>query len=208
MCYKCREWTMRGGEAARVLPLAYAIYNTQFRLELRAYKDAARPSGQTPALRNLQALMWSFSYHHSECLSAVSQSEPTAVAVVPSGHPREGSHPFERVAQFAPASWERVETERRYEIGRECDPDSVGFVNVGSLEGRHLVVLDDAWTTGSKAEGVVMAARREGASEVTVIPVGRIVNTSYSAAVSLLQFLSERAWSVDVCPVTGADCPA
>ncbi|WP_162815400.1 phosphoribosyltransferase [Microbacterium arborescens] len=207
-CYRCDDWISRGDEADRVIPLAYGVYNTQFRSELRAYKNESFPRGQQPALRTLRALMWSFSYYHAGCLIAVSSEAPTVVTTVPSGRARQGMHPFEKVAQFAPAEWDRVDALRRYDIEeRACDPESVTFRNSEVLDGQHVVVLDDAWATGSKAEGVAMAARREGATEVTIITIGRIVNTSYSPAQPLLQLVGGTTWDWRQCPVTGSVCP-
>lgn len=207
-CQRCSVWMRMDGAADRVLPLAYAIGGTQLRTELRTYKDPGAPQrSRLMATRTLSALMWSMSYHHANCLAAISYTEPSVVALVPSGRRDVADHPFESVARFADQRWTRTDAVRLYDIGRVCDPASVDFTHPRRLRGRHVVVVDDAWTTGAKAEGVAMAARQAGAVEVTIIPVGRIVNREYAPTSALREHLGSEPWRVDVCPATSGPCP-
>jgi len=206
ICRACSSHLAMGGAADRVIPLVYAPYSTQIRRDLRTYKEAIGVH-QTRALKNLQAIMWNFSYRHEACLAAVSGQAPTVATMVPSGTPRVGLHPFEEVARTAPASWMRVDATRIYAIGRTCDHDSVAFADPQMLAGRHVAVLDDSWATGSKADGVAMAARRHGAVEVSVIVVARIVNDGYGPAAALLERIGGTEFQKDFCPVTRGACP-
>ena len=51
------------------------------------------------------------------------------------------------------------------------DPDAV--------KGRHVLLIDDSWTTGNSIQSAAVALKRAGADYVTVYCIARIINSSY-----------------------------
>jgi predicted amidophosphoribosyltransferase len=42
-----------------------------------------------------------------------------------------------------------------------------------SLNGRHLLIIDDTWTTGGHAQSLALSARAAGAGAVTIVVLAR-----------------------------------
>jgi orotate phosphoribosyltransferase len=75
------------------------------------------------------------------------------------------------------------------------------------VQGHHVLVLDDMWTTGSNAQSAALALRRAGAAAVSVMVVGRWLNPSYGHTGEFIKTRLQRDYDPDMCPVTGASCP-
>ena len=73
--------------------------------------------------------------------------------------------------------------------------------------GKHVLVIDDVWTTGCNAQSAALMLRRAGAAAVTVMVVGRWLNPCYGANAEFIGVRLKQNFDVRVCPVTGNQCP-
>lgn len=70
---------------------------------------------------------------------------------------------------------------------------------------RHVLVVDDTWTSGAKVQSAAVALKDAGAAQVTALVVGRWCNYTWPEHRAMLDSLTE-PYDALVCPVTGADC--
>jgi hypothetical protein len=195
-----------------VVPLTYADYDvtTQLRRDIRIYKNGATLDVRGVALHRLSALTWHFFHFHSRCLDALG-IPVTDYVTVPSGKPgsREGDHPLEGLARFAPESWKRLDLERTRDArSRSLDSKSLSLTAAPDLSGRHVVVFDDTWTTGASAQSAAKVVRQAGAEIVSIVVVARIMNSaSWEPTATFFKKYPKTEWSGAVCPVTGGACP-
>lgn len=214
VCNSCRGLQASAGDerlADLVVPLSYAGEVTpQLRHDIRHYKDGHPPDSRAEALQRLSALSWHFFHVHGSCLDS-SGLAVTHYLTVPSGTPgrRTGEHPLEALARFVPPHWELVPLLRIEQgAGRRLDTESLSIPEGHDITGRHVVVFDDTWTTGANAQSAALAARRAGATQVTVVVVARIMRSDWGPTAAFLEAHPKTPWSGAICPVTGANCPA
>ena len=78
-----------------------------------------------------------------------------------------------------------------------------------AVAGKHIVVLEDTWVQGGHAQSAAAALLLAGALEVTIVVVARRIRTDFQRSLmeaSLQRILTDREYSLDICPVTGGDC--
>jgi adenine/guanine phosphoribosyltransferase-like PRPP-binding protein len=75
------------------------------------------------------------------------------------------------------------------------------------LDGQHMLILDDVWTTGSTAQSAALALRRAGAAPVSVMVVGRWLNPDRRGTADFIATRPHHDYDPDICPVTGGECP-
>jgi phosphoribosylpyrophosphate synthetase len=73
--------------------------------------------------------------------------------------------------------------------------------------GKHVLVLDDVWTTGSDAQSAALALRRAGAAAVSVMVMDRWLNPRYRTTAEFIDTRLHREYDPDICSVTGGRCP-
>ncbi|MFD6699838.1 MULTISPECIES: hypothetical protein [unclassified Microbacterium] len=183
--------------------------NEQLRRDIRNYKDGYNEDVRAVALARLSALVWHFFEVHGACLDSLG-TPVTHVTHVPSGavSRRSGPHPIEGLLRFAPPHWERFDLTRTADsTTRTLDPLSLSVPDI-NLSGRHVVVFDDTWTTGAKAQSAALRVRQAGADLVSIVVAARILNVGWGPTARLLEQYPKIPWRGDVCPVTGGACPS
>lgn len=213
VCDRCL--TLRGSAGVNrvaniVVPLSYAgEMNAQLRRDIRNYKDGWSDDVKGDALYRLSALTWHFFYHHVRCLEVLG-GPVSYMVLVPSGKPdrRPDGHPLETLARFAPAEWNRLEVTRTAEAReRVIDTHSLAIQPPIDLYGTHVVVFDDTFTTGAKAQSVAAVARDAGARFVSIVVIARILNQGWGPTAALLERHPRTPWDGAKCPITGGPCP-
>ena len=125
---------------------------------------------------------------HWSCIKDVSRGvAPTARATVPStaNSPRAGvEHPLRRIVRQVLPSVPEVGLRAAGVKSRSLSPD------LFQLEGeyapntlRHVLLIDDTWTTGGNVQSAAVALPRAGAQRVTVFCVARVVNYAFCASI-------------------------
>ncbi|HYQ68602.1 hypothetical protein [Actinophytocola sp.] len=71
----------------------------------------------------------------------------------------------------------------------------------------HVLVVEDTWVSGDKAQSAALALKAAGATRVTVLCVTRWLRYDWEDHRALIETLDE-PYDAARCPVTGSDCPS
>jgi hypothetical protein len=188
-CFVCQSaYGATPGLADLVIPLTYGIQAAQSGFLLRAYKD-----NSDARVRHQQGLVINWLLYlailvHEGCIGRRVGVAVGCPLEVPSVRGRLGVHPFEMITRQMNATGEspRLAVSQVDTGQRVVSADRFTLDPEADLAGKHVLILDDTWTTGANAQSAVLAARGAGAAAVSVMVVGR--------------------WPW-ICPVTGGECP-
>jgi hypothetical protein len=177
-CYQCTEHaeSLPGLTADAVVPVCYAPKGGPHARNLWLYKSA-RP-GAAVARADLLALLAIFLRDHGPCVwRSAGMTEPSHLAVVPSGRGRPGPHPLRALAEPVLAlPWAQLGLRLPGEpVTRDADP---GRLRAAGVSGADVALLDDTWTSGASAQSAAAALRLAGARSVAIIVLGRHLSPS------------------------------
>jgi hypothetical protein len=207
-CWRCEQARRIAGVADVVAPLTYAIVGTPSATLVRDYKNhpARKVRESHGALINW--LVGLGITRHERCIGAAAGSPISLRVVIPSLTNRPGAHPLAEIARTLGVLGEaRLVATPTALCDRVVRADKFMLTPGSGVEGRHVLVLDDMWTTGSNAQSAALALRRAGAAAVSVMVVGRWLNPSYGRTGEFIKTRLQRDYDPDMCPVTGASCP-
>jgi predicted amidophosphoribosyltransferase len=185
-CLRCKDTKQALGNATADLAafVSMAPNAEQLAHELHAYKRLTVPRvARDRMATGLAAVLWKWLDAHEECLTARLGIDSFDVTTsVPSTSGRK-NHPLKDVVADIVSG-----TEERYEdlldLARtDLDPreDAAGrFRATRSLDGARVLVTDDTWTTGAKAQSASAALKAAGAATVAVVAIGRWFNPTYN----------------------------
>jgi hypothetical protein len=145
---------------------------------------------------------------HERCLAAAAGLPVTLRVVIPSLTSRPGLHPFTEIAQAVNAVEETTLVPTPTALcDRVVRADKFMLRPGGRVDGQHVLVLDDIWTTGSNAQSAALALRCAGAAAVSVMVVGRWLSPGYRTTADFTDTRLRRDYNPDICPVSGDRCP-
>jgi hypothetical protein len=208
-CYRCYQATYTLGTADLVVPLTYGIERTQSGTLLRHYKDDVSAAARQQHTLVIFRLLYLAITLHEQCVGKMVGQPVNARVTVPSLNGRGGVHPLTVLGRAMKAVDETLElrpapgaTGNRIISGSQFE-----IVSNRSLKGQHVVVLDDTWTTGSRAQSAALALRGAGASHVSVMVIGRWLSQTFGNNAHFIRTRLQRFYDPRICPVTGGDCP-
>jgi phosphoribosylpyrophosphate synthetase len=204
-CWRCRQHRRTTGVADVVAPLIYAIDGASSAAVLRNYKNHPARAERERCARIVGELLRSAMSHHQRCIGSVVGQPVASRVVIPSLTSRMGTHPMVSIAQSLGLLGD---VQLRPSHDTRCDRvvDASKFIVDGAVAGRHIMVIDDVWTTGSNAQSASLALRRAGASAVSVIVISRWLNARHPLCVRLIRDQLRNNYDPLVCPVTGHRC--
>jgi hypothetical protein len=217
LCGPCRahRLDLRRDIADRVLTLTYARGRAhprhQSAFHMWAYKQPSGPS--TRAAEDLALMVLAATHQHSHCIEQVAGRPCDAVTYVPSTTRPGPEHPVAQLARHVRG----LDTSQRFRLtlgpsatrkDRAVLPDRfiVEPQYVARVKNRHVLIVDDTWTSGAKAQSAALATRDAGAAQITVLCVARWLRNDWSDHRALLDRCSE-PYDALVCPVTRGTCP-
>jgi hypothetical protein len=208
-CWRCSQSASLPGLADVVAPLTYAVAGSQSAAMLRHYKDDLNVGVRFQHLRIINWLLYVGIALHQVCIEAVAGQPITSRLAVPSLRGRIGLHPFLALTQdmgatdrspqliAAPqATEDRLINDQQFQLTPPAD-----------LTGQHVLILDDTWTTGSRAQSAALTLRRAGAQRISVLVVGRWLDPDYAGNALFVQTMCRPDYDPRRCPVTGGSCP-
>lgn len=166
--------------ADAVAPIAYAVKGGELARDLRWYKSA-RQDASEPRKR-LAGMLAGFLREHGGdiWLAAGMTGGPAAVAVVPSGQGRPGTHPLLEVVGAATAPLPVIPLSvcpREVARGRIVSPGwlrvPVRPGDVPRVAGLDVLLVDDTWVSGASAQSAAAALKLAGAARVAIVVLGR-----------------------------------
>jgi hypothetical protein len=205
-CYRCNQ-DRSELTADRVGSLAYAWKGAQSGYVMRGYKSTPAADEWVVAIRLLLAVGFTF---HMRCLGTLAGQPVGHWASVPSLPAKPGEHPFHRLVREAPGV-PGAEL-RLAAAATTSDPRAFNPAHFTVLDSpapsAHVLVLDDTWTTGGRAQSVAAALKGAGAGEVSVLTVARWVEPAYPLSGAFIKArLSPPDFDPAVCPWSGGVCP-
>jgi hypothetical protein len=209
LCWRCRQHRRIAGLADVVAPLTYAIGDQPSAALVQRYKndpvrDVREQHGHTINWLVLLGITL-----HERCIGAAAGLPVSLRLAIPSLTSRPGVHPFMEIARTISAVGDGVELAAAPDsvCDRAIRSDKFVLRPEASLDGEHVLVLDDTWTTGSNAQSAALALRRAGAVAVSVMVVGRWLSPGFGKTAEFIRTRLGRGYDPDVCPVTGGLCP-
>ncbi|MCW2626062.1 phosphoribosyltransferase [Mycobacterium sp.] len=206
LCWRCRDHRRIGGLADLVAPLAYALDGTESAAVLRNYKNhPVRCERERCGSIVGDVLRLGMSLHE-RCVGTVVGQPVSARVVIPSLTSRIGVHPMMSIAESLGLMGDVA---LRPALDARCDRvvDAEKFTVDGALIGRHVIVLDDVWTTGSNAQSAALTLRRAGAAAVSVMVIARWLSPRHPLSAKFIRERLPGGYDPLVCPVTGHSCP-
>ncbi|MET7768072.1 phosphoribosyltransferase [Nocardia sp. NPDC005366] len=75
------------------------------------------------------------------------------------------------------------------------------------VQGKHVLIVDDTWTTGASAQGAAIAVKTAGAATATILCIARWLRWDWDDHRTLIDSLGD-GFDVLRCPVHGRPCAA
>lgn len=178
-CFDCGQMT---DAASRIGLILWAPKPDQIYRDLQEYKTTS--VANTAARQRLRQLLHDAFRLHSPCIRGNAQPGSTAIAVVPSTRPeRQGQpHPLQSLLDFFPPSQVFLapqyspDSSRTTGERRQYRPEDWKVQPDGETVPSHVLVVDDSWVRGGHAQSLAGAYRRAGATQVTVLCIGRVLD--------------------------------
>jgi len=211
-CFACEELSRSGQPHADcVVPLAYAGHNPQSRHLLRHYKSEALAASE--GVKDLQATVLVLLYlgmaMHRECLTGP-RGPWDAMTCVPSTRTgRTGVLPeiTELLSVAADVPSLDLSFDNPSALGdRSFRPDGYDVARGSVPVGGHVLVVDDTWASGTRAQSVATMLKTRGAVAVTVLSVGRWLDPSWPVTRTFLDVSAgSPPYDPLICPVGVCD---
>jgi phosphoribosylpyrophosphate synthetase len=190
-----------------VVPISLTELLGQLHHVLRSYKRRGYPRSVREGFRlQVSALLARFLWQHGECLRAVGGSDWDCLTIVPSSQGRPGVHPMEEAIclfQFLRAQYRSLLVPGRETATHNLASDEAFEVSE-DVRGVRVLLADDTFTSGARAQSAASALQLAGAHVVAMVPIGRVIKPDFSPeAAALLERAREEPFDFDVCCIRG-----
>ena len=216
MCFACRVVGRRLGlPLAPVFPVRLCPLPGPLYAVLMGYKESPVSEARRRFGPMVRSIFDGFLVAHAPCVCAAAGGAPTVALAVPSSSRPDGS-PLNRVEGLAPAVCARMRGAvwsphllvRSGMAAAHMRPAARAFTVPGALRsgvaGRRVLLLDDTYVSGARAQSAAAALRRAGATSVVIVAAGRVLRPERVA--SHARFLCR--CGAAVAPPTGAPLAA
>ena len=198
-CYGCAN---NPRELEVIVPISYSIHLEQMHTELRHYKNPEYLAKARSRFRvGLTSVLWRFLAAHEDCVAAAAGvSSFDCVVTVPSNRRERDDRPGglrKIVGEMCGHTRDRyIRALRPTDHGtdrREFDP--LRFKAIEPVAGARVLLIDDTWTTGSRAQSAAHVLRQANADKVACVVFGRHVRRDFENTDEILRALPRFNWS-------------
>lgn len=184
-----------------IVPITYSPHGEQMHHALREYKDGPTADVRWRFMRDITAVLWRFLRDHEPCLASASDAPGfSLVTQVPSASVARNDRPggMRKIL----GEWCDHTTDRYRDViqptghgasERRFDPDRYKLAE--SVAGENVLLVDDTWASGSKAQSAAHALKEGGAATVTGLVVGRHVRREFEDTDAILKAQPAFDWS-------------
>jgi hypothetical protein len=162
-CWRCEQARRIGGVADVVAPLTYAIAGTRSAALVRDYKNHPARSVRESHGAVINGLVRLGITRHERCIGCAVGLAVSCRLIIPSLTGRPGRHPLAELAHPIHAASDAVALMPAPDA--RCDRainDKFVLQPAARLDGQHVLILDDVWTTGSNAQSAALAVPAPG----------------------------------------------
>jgi adenine/guanine phosphoribosyltransferase-like PRPP-binding protein len=163
-----------------VVPLSLYAIPGGLHATLRRYKDGGAAADRRRHTTFVASLLARFLFDHGDCLQSGRAGEWDFITTVPStGRP--GPHPLEGAVGLVPwlaAQHRETLVRGTGTMGHNVACDT-GFVAAPDVRGSRILLVDDTFTTGARAQSAASALQLAGARVIAVMPIGRVIDPSH-----------------------------
>jgi hypothetical protein len=188
-----------------VVPIALAVKREQLAHELWHYKYSPDQSVRARLEIKLAAVLWRFLGQHEECIGRICRVRGfDIVTTVPGTRPRPNKHPLEQiVGTIVGQTSDRFEQllvlgDSAHISGRDVRASRYRPSRALS-EGQAVLLIDDTWTTGGRAQSAAIALRDAGATTVAVVVIGRHFDRAFGPGDAYYKTAKARGFTWDRC---------
>ncbi|MGH3696543.1 MAG: hypothetical protein ACRDRX_21555 [Pseudonocardiaceae bacterium] len=209
LCLRCSRDRQEFGDelADLVVCVCYAIRGGQSGHLMHSYKDLEAPARHNQTV--LSVLLLAALEFHSACIEHRLGHDVDAWAFVPSVRTdRTGEHPLHMVAKRAGVALPEIELltgERVDPEQRVTSADRFALVPGSHVHGRHVLLIEDTWTSGGNAQSAALTLRRGGAASVTIVALARWLKPEEPLNRSFVASQLTKDYDPLLCPVSDPD---
>jgi predicted amidophosphoribosyltransferase len=185
-----------------VVPVSLYVLNEQLHHVLRGYKDHRVEATRRQFQARVAALLARFLHRHGGRIQVAAGLRWDYITTVPSSGTRVGPHPLETAIGLVP--WLRKQYRRVLERGQgELDHRQAtdhGYRPTEDVNGHAVLVIDDTFTSGARAQSAASALQLAGAGVVAMVVLGRVIDPTFSdESKALLERARGEEFSFDLC---------
>lgn len=168
-----------------IVPISLYEVGHQLHYQLRNYKDGSSAIARDFLIKTA-AMLGYFLQLHSECIAGAAGGPWDVITSVPSSTERKGEHPLVRAINLLPDVRDEYESllERgEGPIGHLLASDE-GYRPLRTLTGERVLLIDDTFTSGARAQSAASALSIAGATVTAIVPIGRVISPGFSPEVA------------------------
>jgi predicted amidophosphoribosyltransferase len=188
---------------SRVVPISLYALRGQLHYVLRNYKDHRVEAVRRDFTVQVAAILSRFFDAHGDCIRVMAGGgDWDTITSVPSSASRVGQHPLEVAIGMSRSLRDKYEVVLRPGAAKlsHLKADDQGYAVVQNVRGRRLVVIDDTFTSGARAQSAASCLQAAGAEVMAVVAVGRVINPDFSPeAASLWEHARSAPFDFDLC---------
>jgi hypothetical protein len=177
-CYSCARVTGQVRRPChRVVPLSLYAIPGELHATLRRYKDGENGEDRRLCTALVVSLLARFLFDHGDCLRSGRAGGWDFVTTVPSTS-RKGLHPLTdslRMVPWLAAQHQETLVRGPGVMGHNLACDD-GFVVRPDVQGARVLIVDDTFTTGARAQSAASALQLAGARVIAIVPIGRVID--------------------------------
>ncbi|MGH3620695.1 MAG: hypothetical protein ACRDQ5_02770 [Sciscionella sp.] len=210
LCWRCQRDREEFGDelADLVLFLCYGVKGSQSGYLMHSYKDLEAPARHNQTLLSL--LLLAALDRHGNCIERCLGSDIDTWAIVPSARiDRTGEYPLHVVSKRAGISLPEVELIPRQPPtpeDRTTSRDRFVLRDGEDARERHILLIEDTWTSGGNAQSAALTLRRAGAVTVTIVALARWLTPQESSTADFATYRLTRDYDPLVCPLGEPAC--
>lgn len=202
VCWQCRQY---GAAIDTFVPITYSV-DAGLESMLHRYKDRDVDWLRCP----LASLLTTFVRKHADCIDDAAH-EINVAAIVPPNSPTRSFNHLEDLLHgisgdpvLSRFAWNLDAVVRNRAVARpdrgELKP-SAYKVDADVVDRAAVLLLDDTWTSGASAASTAAALKEAGAVHVTVLTLGRQLNTSnhFGSSETIYEERHRGPWNLDQC---------
>lgn len=198
----CRPCSARAGQPGLADNLGFVTYGWhggQVGRVMYAYKGNGATSYQL-----VSSLMAFAVAAHWDCIATHAGIHPDGWAYVPSLAGRPGQHPLAQIASGFMGAVPNVPVVAN-PVNDGARTFNAAHFSVPPTSARHVLLLDDTWTTGGHLQSVSAALTGAGVVRVTGLAVARWLDPSWATTKTFIESLPD-SFDPALCPYTGTPC--